>query len=146
MNHLYRGCRYCFFRAARYTRLHVGAWFPPDCSASNGIAFIRKSCCQWRASTEITSWFAVWSCRASPGPGSFILRRLVEQAAEWQKKHFDFSGWARHKWAAESKERGGFAMSRSTIQSLTVGTSSSAVCRRGMDTGGAGSGGVALKG
>ena len=50
-----------------------------------------------------------------------------------------------HGVAALCEERGGFAMPRSTCQGLELGAGSGSVCRRGMDKGGTGSGGVATK-
>ena len=47
--------------------------------------------------------------------------------------------------AAESEVRGGCAVPRSTIQGFEVGAGSGAVCWHGMDKGGTGSDGVAVK-
>ena len=51
----------------------------------------------------------------------------------------------KHGVAAESEVRGGCAVPRSRIQGFEVGAGSGAVCWHGMDRGGTGSDGVAVK-
>ena len=82
-----RGCGHHVDKAARYSRL-VDACFSPDCSASNDIPCLLTELCSELAGQALTITSHGLQCGHVLGRQAhevvFILRRLVEQASEWQ--------------------------------------------------------------